>query len=265
MRKRASWGRADAGRTKRQGPVRPCRIRTKQPMPAPAPRLAPRARARRLGGRVDGVVGFGRGCRLRPAAPRVAPGSSDRPGPSILIRPMWTSVDSRLAAGSPACSPWCGCTDRSSCRSDGRRSALAVTLDGPNAPANQMLGFRGGDDGVEVPIPGSSTGPASAATVQERNESPAFGVTSLPTIEIADAAGDQLVLLDRSQFGPVDQFGLEQSRLEGRGGLTLCSPLSRMYASPHRSPGEIAPAGAAWDRQRRCSAERASWPRHPRP
>jgi hypothetical protein len=29
------------------------------------------------------------------------------------------------------------------------------------------------------------------------------------------------VLLDRSQFGPVDQFGLEQSRLEGRGGLTL--------------------------------------------
>jgi hypothetical protein len=43
----------------------------------------------------------------------------------------------------------------------------------------------------------------------------------LHTIEIADAAGDQLVLLDRSQFGPVDQFGLEQSRLEGRGGLTL--------------------------------------------
>jgi hypothetical protein len=29
------------------------------------------------------------------------------------------------------------------------------------------------------------------------------------------------VLLDRSQFGPVDRLGLEQSRLEGRGGLTL--------------------------------------------
>src|SRR3546814_10652399 len=30
-----------------------------------------------------------------------------------------------------------------------------------------------------------------------------------------------LVLLDRSQFGPVERLGLEQSRLEGRGGLAL--------------------------------------------
>ena len=29
--------------------------------------------------------------------------------------------------------------------------------------------------------------------------------------------------------------------------------------------GESAPVGAAWDRQRRCSARPASWPRHPRP
>lgn len=34
------------------------------------------------------------------------------------------------------------------------------------------------------------------------------------TAEVADAARDQLVLPDRSQFGPVKRLGLEQTRLE---------------------------------------------------
>ena len=67
---------------------------------------------------------------------------------------------------------------------------FAVSLDGLNAPANQMLGFRGGDDGVEVPISGSSTGRPVRATVQERNDRQPWGDV-LRTIEIADAAGDQ--------------------------------------------------------------------------
>ena len=98
---------------------------------------------------------------------------------------------------------------------------LAVTLDGLNAPANQVLGFRGGDDGVEVPILRFIDRPGQCCDGAREERVASLWGDVLHTIEIADAAGDQLVLLDRSQFGPVDQFGLEQSRLEGRGGLTL--------------------------------------------
>lgn len=39
--------------------------------------------------------------------------------------------------------------------------------------------------------------------------------------EVADAAGNQLVLPDRSEFGPIKRLCLEQSRLERRAGLAL--------------------------------------------
>ena len=49
-------------------------------------------------------------------------------------------------------------------------------------------------------------------------------------------SGDQLVLLDRGQFGPVKRLGLEQPCLERRAGLILVlTPLSRMLA--HRPEG----------------------------
>ena len=167
-----------------------------------------------VGSSVDGFVGFGRGCvfgRRRLGlrlARRIDLGTVDLDETDV------TSVDSRLAAGSPACSPWCGCTDRSSCRSDGRRSGPYGPLDGLDAPASQMLGFRGGDDDVEVPILRFIDRPGQCCDRAREERVASLRGDVLHTIEIADAAGDQLVLLDRSQFGPVDQFGLEQSRLE---------------------------------------------------
>ncbi|CRS26240.1 hypothetical protein PAERUG_P48_London_17_VIM_2_01_13_06546 [Pseudomonas aeruginosa] len=98
---------------------------------------------------------------------------------------------------------------------------LAIPFDGLHASANQMLGFRGGDDRVEVPIFRfiDRSGQRGDGARQERVT--ILGGDVLRTVEVADATGDQLVLLDRSQFGPLDQLGLEQSRLEGCGGLAF--------------------------------------------
>src|SRR3546814_20698358 len=62
--------------------------------------------------------------------------------------------------------------------------------------------FRSSDDGVEVPIFRFTdrTGQRRDAARQERIAILAGDV--LRTAAVADAAGDQLVLLDRSQFGP---------------------------------------------------------------
>src|SRR5690606_3298463 len=67
-----------------------------------------------------------------------------------------------------------------------------------------------------------------------------LGGDVLWTAEIADAAGDQLVLLDRSQFGPVKRLGLEQSRLEGRSGFTF----ARLLVADVRVAPQVAEAKA---------------------
>ena len=105
------------------------------------------------------------------------PGSSDRPAADLDYQ---TDVDQRRFQ---ACGRFPGVLalvrdvriDLHVVQTEGDQH-LAVTLDGLNAPANQMLGFRGGDDGVEVPILRFIDRPGQCrATVQERNESPALG------------------------------------------------------------------------------------------
>src|SRR3989344_1182167 len=98
---------------------------------------------------------------------------------------------------------------------------LAIPLDGLHAAANQVPGFRGGDDGVEVPVLRFIDRPGQRGDGACEERIAILGGDVLRTAEVADAAGDQLVLLDRSQFSPGERLGLEQSRLERRGGLAL--------------------------------------------
>jgi hypothetical protein len=240
-------------------------------MPAPAPRLtcglALGGLDRLVGSGAGGVLGFGRGCVLGRRrlglrlARRIDLGAVDLDQ---------TDVDQ---CRFQACGRFPGALtlgadvriDLHVVQTEGDQH-LAVPFDGLHAPANQMLGFRGGDDGVEVPILRFIDRPGQSRDAARQERVAILGGDVLRTAEVADAAGDQLVLLDRSQFGPVKRLGLEQSRLEGRGGFTLAArPCRGCTHRPRGRRGESAPAGAAWDRQRRCSARPASWPRHPRP
>ncbi|KFJ91470.1 hypothetical protein JF55_13815 [Pseudomonas sp. 1-7] len=118
---------------------------------------------RLVGSGVGGNLGFGRGCVLG----------------LILIRPMWTSVDSRLAPGSPARSPLVRMYG--SIFMSFRRKAIS-TLRSPSMACTHRR-TRCSASGVATMVSkyrysGSSTGPLRAAMVHDRKGSPFLGVTS---------------------------------------------------------------------------------------
>src|SRR3546814_5384998 len=98
--------------------------------------------------------------------------------------------------------------------SDWSSDVCSSDLDGLHAPANQVLGFRGSDDGVEVPIFRFTDRPGQRRDAARQERIAILAGDVLRTAEVADAAGDQLVLLDRSQFGPVERSEEHTSELQ---------------------------------------------------
>jgi hypothetical protein len=116
----------------------------------------------------------------------------------------------------------------------------------------------GGDDGVEYRYSGSPTG-QPAPRRSARGWIASRGDV-LRAIEVADAAGDQLVQLDRSQFGPVKRGSAFSSRAFGDAAAwPLCSRLvADVRIAPEVAEAEAHQRPLLQDRQRRCSARPVS-------